>query len=233
MEKTSAAAPSDAPRLWLVRHGQTDWNVQHRIQGHTPTDLNETGRQQAARLADVFGRLSFQAIWSSDLPRARHTAEIIARRLSLAVETSPALRERELGVFEGKNWDEIRTMRGAIDEAATPASGDLADWTGVPGVETDAQLWDRVQGQLLKISVAQPRGDILIVTHGGVIKHSVCHILGIPPHTPRRFPLANGITAIVQRRADYFYLLSLADVDLLAGRESPADTSAALAAPSA
>ncbi len=233
MIKNSAPIPPAAPRLWLVRHGQTDWNVQHRIQGHTPTDLNENGRQQAVRLADIFGRLPFQAVWSSDLPRARHTAEIIARKLSLAVETSPALRERELGIFEGKSWDEIRAMRGAIDESAVPPSGDLADWTGVPGVETDGQLWDRVQRQLLEIGQVHPAGDILIVTHGGVIKHSVCHILGIPPHTPRRFPLSNGITAIVQRRADYFYLLSLADVDLLAGRESPADTSAALAAPSA
>ncbi len=232
-KETPHNMPAGPARLWLVRHGQTDWNAQRRIQGHTPTELNEVGRQQAAKLALWFGRRSFQAIWSSDLPRARQTAEPIAAALGLSVCTTPMLRERHLGPYEGKTWDEVRAMRVGLPGLAAAQQGDLADWTGVPGVESDQTLWHRIRDCLTDISQKHADQNVLIITHGGVIKHSVWHILGLPAGAPRRFPLANGITAVVQHRPDGFYLLSLFDTALIDGETSAADTASAIAAPSA
>ena len=231
MSTTTKSAAVSA-RLWLVRHGQTDWNVQRRIQGHTPTSLNAAGIHQAHLLASFFARRRFAAIWSSDLPRALQTAEIIGQKLALAVQATAQLRERELGEFEGKTWDEIRQMRG-IEPGSPLANGDLSDWTGIPGVETDTALWRRIRRVLLEISADHPGQDVLVVTHGGVLKHSVWHVLGLPPGAPRRFPLANGLTVILQQRGESFYLLSLLDIAILDGHASAVDTASASGMPSA
>ncbi len=225
----SVTAPA---RLWLVRHGQTDWNVQRRIQGHTPTPLNEAGVHQAHLLAAFFARRRFAAIWASDLPRAAQTAAIIGEKLSRPVQTTEQLRERELGEFQGKTWDEIRQMRG-IEPGSPLANGDLSDWTGIPGVETDTALWHRIRRVLVKISADYPGQDVLVVTHGGVVKHSVWHVLGLPAGAPRRFPLANGITVILQQRGESFYLLSMLDIAILDGHASAVDTASASGIPSA
>lgn len=212
-------------RIWLVRHGQTDWNAQRRIQGHTPTELNAAGKAEAQMLAKWFAGRIFATIWSSDLPRAKQTADAIAARHHLPVQTSSELRERELGPFEGKTWDEVRHMRSELT-GSPMQNGDLADWTGVPGVEADAVLWQRVSRQLAAIAKSH-QGDALVVSHGGVIKHTVCHVLGIPSGLPRRFPLSNGITAVLTLRADGFYLQSLLDIGLLAGQPEGVDTAQA------
>ena len=212
-------------RIWLVRHGQTDWNVQRRIQGHTPTELNAAGKAEAQMLADWFADRQFATVWSSDLPRAKQTADAIAARHNLPVHTTHELRERELGPFEGKTWDEVRRIRGELTGSPLQ-NGDLADWTGVPGVETDADLWHRVSRQLASIANSH-QGNALVVSHGGVIKHTVCHVLGLPSGLPRRFPLSNGITAVLTLRADGFYLQSLLDVGLLAGQPESVDTAQA------
>src|SRR5215471_14440301 len=101
-------------RIWLIRHGQTDWNAAGRVQGHTPTDLNEAGRQQAQRLASILAGRSFAAVISSDLPRAAQTAQVIADALKLKVQQTEALRERSFGTYEGATWEEIRAARLAL-----------------------------------------------------------------------------------------------------------------------
>ena len=212
-------------RIWLVRHGQTDWNAQRRIQGHTPTELNAAGRAEAAMLANWFADRPFATIWSSDLPRAKQTAEAIAARHNLSVNTSSDLRERELGPFEGKTWDEVRRVRSELTGSPVQ-NGDLADWTGIPGVEADEDLWQRVSRQLAAIAKSN-QGDALVVSHGGVIKHTVCHVLGLPSGLPRRFPLSNGITAVLTLRPDGFYLQSLLDIGLLTGQPQAVDTAQA------
>jgi broad specificity phosphatase PhoE len=213
----------NAARLWLVRHGQTDWNLEGRIQGHTPTDLNATGRQQAQDLARHFSRKAFAAIWSSDLPRAASTATIIAETLSLDVNTTAALRERDLGAYAGKGWDELKMLRQSA-AGGLPATGDLADWTAIPGVESDDDIWTRVQNVLRDISGKYPGRDVLVVTHGGVIARCMFKILGIPAGVGRRFALSNGITAVVQWRHGSFYLLSFADMQLLLHDQPVEDT---------
>jgi probable phosphoglycerate mutase len=219
-----------APRLWLVRHGLTDSNAEGRIQGHSATDLNAVGREQAAQLAKYFAtrtKARFSAIFSSDLPRALSTAKIIAAELELPVTTSPELRERALGQYEGKTSAEVRILRAKAVHGS-PGTGDLADWTGVPGVESDDEVWSRTLAILDEISAAHttpdaPR-DILIVTHGGVIARVVFQTLGIPNTHKRRFTLANGVVTIVQFQGDDLFLLSHAELPLLFDGTSTPDT---------
>lgn len=211
--------PTHSPaRLWIIRHGQTDWNLEGRIQGHTPTHLNDTGRQQAADLARYFSQKPFKAIYASDLPRAYETADVIAQELGLKTQRTPAFRERHLGQCEGKTTSEIAELRRHA------GSGDLADWTGVPGVEQDEPLWARVSSELKTVAQRFPAQDVLIVTHGGVIKQIVYHILGIPKNHKRRFSLSNGITLVLETRTDGFHLLSLVDMALLVDHAVSPDT---------
>ena len=93
-----------ATRIIAIRHGETDWNVATRIQGQLDIGLNATGRWQAARLTQALADEHIDAIYSSDLARARETAEAIARDRGATVATNAGLRERAFGDFEGLNW---------------------------------------------------------------------------------------------------------------------------------
>ncbi len=218
--------PQPPARLWLVRHGQTDWNAAGRMQGHTPTHLNAEGRAQSFALGKLLAHRPFAAIWSSDLPRRLQTAELIAEAAALAtpIHPTPELRERSFAQYEGATSHEIQTARAAL---GLPSTGDLADWTGIPGIESNASLWHRVESFLQKLSAQHPAQDILIITHGGVIARAIFETLRIPDATPRRFPLSNGIVAILELRPDGWYLLSLIDMPLVMTPHTatPIDTS--------
>lgn len=222
--------PQQGARLWLVRHGETDWNAQGRVQGHTPTSLNERGREQARQLGRAIAHKAFSAIYSSDLPRAAETAAIIAQGRGLPIQHSVALRERSFGEYEGQSSAQIRDARTALGLRQT---GDLADWTGMPGIETEAELWARIDPFLREISAAHPNQDVLVATHGGVLARAIYHTLAIPEGTPRRFALSNGIIAVLQWRTDYFYLLSLIDPALLSGQPTVDTATVAELKPSA
>jgi 2,3-bisphosphoglycerate-dependent phosphoglycerate mutase len=215
----------DGARLWLVRHGETDWNAAGRVQGHTPTELNDRGRQQAREIGRRLKGRDFAAVWSSDLPRAYQTADLIVASAGLRhpVERSADLRERSFGKYEGMTTPEIGAARTALGLAQT---GDLADWTGMPGVESNEGLWERISAELRRISAGNEGKDVMVVTHGGVISRLVYRVMGIPDGVPRRFPLSNGIVAIVQWRRDAWYLLTLMDLGLAMGEGGVAvDTS--------
>lgn len=215
--------PSLPARLWLVRHGQTDWNVAGRIQGQTPTELNAQGRREAQLLADLFAKnpRPFAACYSSDLPRAAQTAHILVERLGIPMHLLNALREREFGSLEGAFPDQIRAARAV---AGTTQTADLADWTGVTGVESDVALYQRVAAALVEISDGHPDQDVLVVTHGGVIARVVYRALGIPDGTPRHFPLSNGVVVVLQWHGAHFHVLTFADLPFLAGAPLAPDT---------
>ncbi len=215
-------------RLWLVRHGQTDWNAAGRVQGHIPTDLNLEGRAQSLALGKLLADRPFAALYSSDLPRALQTSELLLQgaKLSVPIQSTEQLRERSFGPYEGATSPEIRAPRTALGLSST---GDLADWTGMPGIESNNALWSRIQATLKNISAQHSAQDVLVITHGGVIAQAINHILGIPEGTPRRYPLSNGIVAILQYRPDAWHMLSLIDVPLALNAQSFAtiDTSIA------
>ena len=100
--------------IWFIRHGETDWNRQRRLQGWQDIPLNEAGRQQAAQLAarmrDEAVQTRFDALYSSDLQRARDTAQPVAEQLDLRIRTEPGIRERGFGVLEGLDLEHIDTL---------------------------------------------------------------------------------------------------------------------------
>lgn len=154
--------------LILVRHGETDWNAQHRWQGHSDTELNDAGREQARRLADELERVD--ALYSSDLARARETAEILAGTIGLEVRFDPRLRERGFGAWEGLTAEEI--------ESSFP--DEQRRWlAGIGAGAHDAEQFEafaaRVGSFIEEIALRHPDEEVLVVAHGGTIR--VVHAL--------------------------------------------------------
>jgi broad specificity phosphatase PhoE len=158
------------PRLLLVRHGQSTWNAESRWQGQADPPLSDLGERQAEAAAErVAGTIAIRSVWGSDLVRARRTAEVIAGRLAVAMRTDPRLRERDAGAWTGLTRAEI--------EERYP--GDLQARRSPPGFEQDGPLFDRVEHALREIA-GSATGEVLVVTHGGVVR-SVERHLGAPP----------------------------------------------------
>lgn len=137
--------------LLLVRHGETDWNAERRWQGHADVPLNDRGREQAYALAETLAGETIDAIYTSDLSRARETADILGARLGVTVVVDPDLREIDVGPLEGLTADESRAVEG---------------WPGEPIEEHS----DRVMRALGRIAAAHPQGRVLAVTHGGSMR---------------------------------------------------------------
>jgi uncharacterized phosphatase len=143
--------------LYLVRHGETDWNREHRIQGSTDIELNDTGRAQAAATGALLARRSWDAVVASPLSRAFETAAIIAREVGLGEpEIEPAMVERNYGAAEG--------MTGAEIDALYPHGVD------VPGRESREDVVARAMPALIAIADRHPDQAIIVVSHGGVIR---------------------------------------------------------------
>ena len=166
--------------ILLVRHGETDSNAEGRIQGQTNTPLNERGRAQAQALADELAGEAIAAVYSSDLDRARETAEILAGRLDLPVVVDPALRERNFGSWEGRTVDEF--------EARWP--GAWARWRegdeGEGDVEDHLALAARVRDAIHRLAAAHPGERILIVAHGGAMRVILTDAAGLTYPQARR-----------------------------------------------
>ncbi len=161
--------------LYLVRHGETDWNLHHRIQGSTDIPLNATGREQAATTGRLLKRRSFDAVLASPLSRARETASIIGRELGLGEPSlDPALVERQYGEAEGLSWEEVQRR--------------FPEGVDVPGRETREQVADRVLPALCRIADAHPDQALVVVTHGGVIRS----VLNAVHPASARGPITNG-----------------------------------------
>ncbi len=162
-------------RLYIARHGETDWNAAARWQGQTDVPLNAAGRAQAEALAERLRGAGIAAIASSDLARARDTASIVASRLGLEVEVDPALREQAYGRFEGLTRGEC--------EARFPAEWARyrADWRDVPdAAEPYEALLARVLEAVRRLSESLS-APALLVMHGGVMRAVLRETLGSIP----------------------------------------------------
>jgi uncharacterized phosphatase len=143
--------------LYLVRHGETEWNRQRRIQGLTDIPLNETGRAQARATGMLLGRRHWDGIYSSPLSRARETGSIIAAEVGLAEPTLiDALVERNYGQAEGLDWLQVETR--------------YPHGTVVPGRESREQVGARVIPALMELATDRPGEALLIISHGGAIR---------------------------------------------------------------
>jgi probable phosphoglycerate mutase len=150
-----------ATRIILARHGETDWNLERRWQGHSDRPLNETGRAQAEALAEQLAGEPIAAIYSSDLMRAHETARIVASRLGRDVVAVPGLRERRFGSWEG--------LRDAEVEARFPGAH------GPPDGETRDEMLRRVLQSLEAIAATHAGETVLVVAHGGPIRAVLRH----------------------------------------------------------
>ena len=148
--------------LWLVRHGQTDWNLEGRYQGQADTPLNQTGLEEASQAAALLAGRPLCAIYSSDLLRARQTAEIIARVTGEQVRLDPRLREVYLGEWEGRLFSEIRARYPAEIQERELHPVDSRP----PGGETLAELWQRVRQVVAEIAARHPGEEVVLVSHG-------------------------------------------------------------------
>jgi 2,3-bisphosphoglycerate-dependent phosphoglycerate mutase len=152
-------------RICFIRHGETDWNVEKRIQGQTDVPLNETGHKQALAMAFSAAHHEFHAIYSSDLVRARDTAGMLAERRGLEVQPLPLLRERNFGIFEGLTaaGGEQRHPEAYLRYKARDPEYDFA--TG----ESLNAFAARVASAVEHIVHHHPDQLVAAVTHGGVL----------------------------------------------------------------
>ena len=149
--------------ILFARHGETDWNLERRVQGHTDRPLNENGRAQARTLAEELAPVRVDAVYASDLTRARETAEIVAARRDLPVTTLAELREKHFGTWEGLTDEEVLLRHPRARE------GPWGDG------ETSDELSARVLAAVRRIAAEHPAGQVLVVSHGGPLRALLRH----------------------------------------------------------
>lgn len=174
-------------RICFIRHGETDWNAQKRIQGQTDILLNATGRAQALAMAYLAAHVSFDALYSSDLQRAVETAHALAQREGLEIHTLPQLRERHYGIFQGltaaegaERYPEAYALYRARDPHYAFDNGE--SMTDLAARVAEAVDW------MLRHHAGQ---TLAAVTHGGVLDILYRKATGRPLHTPRDFDIPN------------------------------------------
>lgn len=172
----------------VVRHGETVWNVQHRLQGHQDSDLTPRGLRQAEALAERLAAERFQALYASDLPRAMRTAEAIARRAGHAITPDPRLRERNYGLFEGLTAAEVAERHPEDYRRFLSADPDQK----IPGGESRREKYNRVTACLEDLARRHPAEKIVIVTHGGVLGDLLRRSMSLPPEHPLQCSLQNA-----------------------------------------
>ncbi|MSP97869.1 MAG: histidine phosphatase family protein [Betaproteobacteria bacterium] len=175
-------------RLCIVRHGETAWNAEHRVQGQLDVPLNAVGQAQALAASKVLSREIFDAIYSSDLSRARQTAEPTAGLLSLNIVVDKDLRERHYGIFERLTYAEVK-VRFPGDYARFEARDpEYAFRTG----EALKDFFDRSIAAVSKIAQQHENQSVLIFTHGGVLDMLYRHIGGLSISAERNFGIPNA-----------------------------------------
>jgi probable phosphoglycerate mutase len=175
-------------RFIVVRHGETQWNVAGRIQGHGDSKLTDTGLAQAEAIASRLAAERFDAIVASDLGRAFDTAQAIARGSRLPVATDPRLRERSFGVGEGLTYEEIDRQYPDIFSRVRSTDPDAP----IPGGESRRQFHERVRAAFEALAREHDGRRVAVVTHGGVLSSLYRHVHGIGLEEPHRIPIANA-----------------------------------------
>jgi broad specificity phosphatase PhoE len=157
----------------LARHGETDWNREHRFQGRADPPLNALGRRQARELADALAGDPIDAIYTSPLSRARETADIVGRRLGMPVQPIDGLMEIDVGSWSGLTRNEV------ADRFPAAFRRWIGHGPGWEDGETYEQAGRRVVGALLDVAARHPGQRVLVVTHGGPIRAVQAHAAGV------------------------------------------------------
>jgi 2,3-bisphosphoglycerate-dependent phosphoglycerate mutase len=177
----------EVTRILAVRHGETAWNADARLQGQTDISLNAMGQEQARRLAEALADEGVEAIVASDLVRARDTAQAVADRTGLPLATDPGLRERHFGIFQGHTYAEVEQRWPEESARWRKREPDF----GAPGGETLAAFYERCVATATRLAAAHPGRTLLLVTHGGVLDCLYRAACRIALNAPRTWELAN------------------------------------------
>ncbi|MFO7696268.1 MAG: histidine phosphatase family protein [Anaerolineae bacterium] len=195
------------PRLYAVRHGITGWNALGRIQGHAQSQLTDTGRKQAEAIAERLSAEHIDAIYASDLDRAMHTAQAIARPHNLTVHSDPRLREAAYGEWEGRTMDELRMLFPEV----------VTDWMTEPvtvapsGGESLDQVAARVGSLLEELRTHPDDEQIVVVGHGGSIRALLCLALCVPQGYSRRVRVDTASLSIVDLKPNRSVVMAVND----------------------
>lgn len=200
-------------RFCLVRHGETDWNSERRVQGQIDIGLNAAGQAQARALAAGLARHSFAAAFSSDLLRARDTAQIATAGLGLAVSAAAPLRERHFGVLQGLTMDEAVLRYPDVHRQHQSRSLD----SDYHGGETLAGFASRVMVGLAGIAASHAGQTVLAFTHGGVLDVVYRAAVGRALDAPRNFLLPNAAVNWLEHDGGHWRLISWGDCGHLQG----------------
>ena len=179
-------------QITLIRHGETAWNAERRLQGHIDIALNAEGLRQAAALAEALAGEHYHAIVSSDLLRAAQTADALGRVLGMPVRRDPALRERCYGGFEGLLYAEIETRFPREFAAWQARDIDARMPAGVRVAESFREFSARCVAAIGAWATSHPGQKLALVAHGGVLECAYRHALGLPLETPRDFKVMNA-----------------------------------------
>jgi len=181
-------------KCYLIRHGQTSWNETHRFQGWKDIELSNVGVNQAYKISTYFKDLHYDHLYSSDLVRALKTAQIIQTKHDATMTISKGLRELNVGDFEGLTLDEIKEANPTINITQTH------DLWGLPRKigESLTQFQERVVKEFEKILSKSEGKDIVIVTHGGVIRVLICYILQCEMSEKNYSKIDNGSITVLE-----------------------------------
>lgn len=195
-------------RLLLLRHGQTDWNTIPRFQGHTDTELNATGRAQAAALAGALEGQELAAVYASPLQRAFVTAGMVAAPHGLPVRPEAGLKELHHGDLEGHSPQELRERWGEVMDRWY--AGDVA--MRLPGGESMEDLQQRAWEVVERAGAAYPEASVAMVSHNLTILSIVCRVLDMPLAHFRRLRTDTASISIIEFNPERTVLTRFNDI---------------------
>ena len=193
--------------LHLVRHGQTVWNAERRIQGQLDSELDARGREQARALRPVLGALDIGAVYCSTSGRTRETLALAVETLPERVDYRDELREIGLGVWQGRLWSEVERENPAMVEALR----EVSEGFDVDGAESYAELQRRGVAAIERIVAERAAETVLVVSHGALLKSVLAHYTGHALSELRTLPsLPNCAHSVLHARGGHREVLSVA-----------------------
>lgn len=177
-------------QIWLIRHGETDWNAAQRLQGWRDIPLNDTGKNQAKSVQRFLDqqRIAFDGVLSSDLQRAIQTAQIAFAQHQYPIEQIPALRERNYGIYEGHPWQSLTQLPNEPAPKINLRDPSL----DVPEGESLLTFHQRIIEAFNQIALQRPNQKLAVIAHGGVIEMVWRYIQQADLSTPRPYKILNA-----------------------------------------
>ena len=207
---------SESTKVILIRHGETEWNLSGRWQGHADSPLSERGVSQAVALGERMSTDSLDHFYTSDLERAQHTSRLVGEPSGLVAKPMESLRERDLGVLEGLTTDEMLKKHPSEYQSFRNDGPDYQ----VPGGESFRQFCDRCSQALEEVSSRHPGERIGLVTHGGFLGAIFRYVLKIPLDAERNYVLLNCSINRLEKTDKGWNLVSWGDIAHLDGLDS-------------